>query len=278
MKLVTFHSSEGGPRLGALVGEEVADLSSTGLDMMGAVRGAPATIGILSSALDKAPRRARANLRLLAPIRPGKCLCSGVNYHALVVEAGMSAPPAEPFFFAKLPSSICGPDDEVKKPARTEKMDWEVEFAVVIGRRLHMAAEDEVMPAVFGYTLLNDLSARDVQGKDNQITLGKNFENFAPIGPCIVTADEMSDLSDIQLTTHVNGIKVQDDSTRNWIFTVPQMVAFLSHVMPLEPGDIVSTGTTAGLGMFMKPPRFLVPGDVVEIAATGIGAIRTRIV
>ena len=134
------------------------------------------------------------------------------------------------------------------------------------------------MPAIFGYTLLNDLSARDVQFKENQITLGKNFAGFAPIGPCIVTTDELTDPTSVALTTHVNGRKLQDGSTSDWLFSLPRLISFLSGVMPLEPGDIVTTGTPAGVGIFQNPPVFLHAGDVVEIAATGIGTLRTRIV
>ncbi len=278
MKLVTFMTQDGQARLGAMDGDTVADLSGLSMGLVDLIRGGATALDAARAGLDSAPRTPRSSVRLLAPVVPGKCLASGVNYHALVIEAGMAAPPAEPFFFAKLPSSFVGDDAEVVKPGGTEQLDWEVEFTAVIGRRLHQASEDEVMDAIFGYTLLNDLSARDVQGRDNQITLGKNFTGFGPSGPCIVTTDELSDISDIRVTTHVNGEMVQDDTTANWIFSLPRLVSFLSQVMPLEPGDMVTTGTTAGLGMFMKPPRFLKPGDVVEIAATHVGSIRTKIV
>lgn len=278
MKLVTFDPGDGKSRAGTLTDSGIADLSARFGCIEEIIRGGASALVRAKDAIANAPHLDRSAVRLLAPFRPGKVLCSGVNYHALVVEAGMSAPPSEPFFFAKLPTLICGCEDAVVKPARTEQLDWEAELAAVIGAPLHLASEAEVMDAVFGYTLLNDLSARDIQAKDHQITLGKNFANFAPIGPCVVTADELSDISDIRITTHVNGEKMQDDTSRNWIFSLPQMVSFLSHVMPLEPGDIVTAGTTAGLGLFMKPPRFLQPGDIVEIAASCIGSLSTRIV
>jgi 2-keto-4-pentenoate hydratase/2-oxohepta-3-ene-1,7-dioic acid hydratase in catechol pathway len=186
--------------------------------------------------------------------------------------------PTEPFFFAKLPTSVVGPDDPVAKPEETEQMDYEVEFAAVIGRRLHKAAEAEVMPAIFGYTLLNDISARDVQFKDNQITIGKNFAGFSPIGPCIVTADELTRPDDVALKTRLNGTTLQDGSTSDWLFPLPRLISFLSHYIPLLPGDIVSTGTPAGVGVFRRPQVFMKAGDVVEIEAAGIGVLRTPIV
>ncbi len=134
------------------------------------------------------------------------------------------------------------------------------------------------MPAIFGYTLLNDISARDVQFKDNQITIGKNFAGFAPIGPVIVTADEMQRPDAVALKTRLNGRTLQDGSTSDWLFSLPRLIAFLSRYVPLEPGDIVSTGTPAGVGFFQKPPVFMKAGDVVEIEGEGIGVLRTPIV
>jgi 2-keto-4-pentenoate hydratase/2-oxohepta-3-ene-1,7-dioic acid hydratase in catechol pathway len=134
------------------------------------------------------------------------------------------------------------------------------------------------MPAIFGYTLLNDVSARDVQFKDSQITLGKNFDGFAPIGPCVVTADEMPHPDRVRLMTRLNGRTLQDGSTSDWLFPLPRLIGFLSHVMRLEPGDIVTTGTPAGVGLFQRPPIFMKPGDVVEIEAEGVGILRNSIV
>ena len=186
--------------------------------------------------------------------------------------------PTEPFFFAKLPTSVVGPEAPVVKPVRTEQMDYEVEFSAVIGKQLHKADEAAVMPAIFGYTLLNDISARDVQFKDNQITIGKNFAGFAPIGPCIVTADALPHPDNTALKTRLNGKLLQNGSTSDWLFSLPRLISFLSHYMPLEPGDIVSTGTPAGVGVFQKPQIFMKAGDVVEIEAEGIGILRTPIV
>ena len=278
MKLVTFAAADGTSTLGAIDADSVADLSGIAPSMLALIEGGPAMLGAARAALPKAGRQPLAKVRLLAPVVPGKILCSGVNYKAHALENPKAVMPSEPFFFTKLPSSVCGPDADVARPARVAQMDYEVEFSAVIGKRLFNATEADVMPAIFGYTLLNDLSARDVQFKENQITLGKNFAGFAPIGPCIVTTDELTDPTSVGLTTHVNGRKLQDGSTSDWLFSLPRLISFLSGVMPLEPGDIVTTGTPAGVGIFQNPPVFLHEGDVVEIAATGIGTLRTRIV
>ena len=225
------------------------------------------------------PRIAVKDAKLLAPIpRPGKVLCSGVNYRGHAEENPNAKMPSEPFFFAKLPNAVTGPEARIAHPRQTQQLDFEVEFAVVIGRRLSRATEADVMPALFGYTLLHDVSARDVQFKDNQITLGKNFDGFAPIGPCILTADAMPRPDDVRLMTRLNGKTMQDGSTSDWLFSLPRLIGFLSHVITLEPGDVVTTGTPAGVGLFRKPPLFMQPGDVVEIEAEGIGVLRNFIV
>lgn len=270
-----------GSRLGAIVGDEVAALSE---DVSGSVAELifDASEGYdwlphAQAALPKASRHPLSEVRLLPPLRPGKVLCSGINYRAHATENPNARMPEEPFFFAKLPSSICGHDDEVSR-GRSTQMDYEVEFTAVVGRPLWRASEEEVMPAIFGYTLLNDVSARDIQFKDAQITLGKNLRGFAPIGPCIVTADELTDPGNVRLRTRLNGRTLQDGHTSDWLFPLPRLLSFLSQVMPLEPGDLVTTGTPAGVGVFRNPQVFMAPGDVVEIEAEGIGTLRNRIV
>jgi 2-keto-4-pentenoate hydratase/2-oxohepta-3-ene-1,7-dioic acid hydratase in catechol pathway len=282
MKLITFSPREGERRLhaGVLEGEQVASLTAAGIatSVLEIAEGGAAALSAVRKGLAEAPRYPLADIRLEAPIRPGKVLCSGINYKGHMEENPNAKMPTEPFFFAKLPSSIVGPDVPVAKSPRTEQMDYEVEFAAVIGARLHKAAESEIMAAIFGYTLLNDISARDVQFKDNQITIGKNLAGYAPIGPCIVTADELTRPDDVALKTRLNGRTLQDGSTSDWLFSLPQLISFLSHYVPLEPGDIVTTGTPAGVGVFQKPQVFMKAGDVVEIEAAGIGVLRTPIV
>lgn len=281
MKLVSFSlTNDSRERAGVLDGEEVVNLTDGGVatSMLEIARGGSETLKRVRDGWKTCPRHALAEVKLAAPIRPGQVLCSGINYKGHALENPNAKMPEEPFFFAKLPASVVGPDVPVEKPARTEQMDYEVEFTAVIGRRLHKAEEEDVMPAIFGYTLLNDISARDVQFKDNQITIGKNFAGFAPIGPCIVTADELTQPDNVALKTRLNGRLLQNGSTSDWLFSLPRLISFLSHYVPLEPGDLVSTGTPAGVGVFQKPQIFMKAGDVVEIEAEGIGALRTPIV
>jgi 2,4-didehydro-3-deoxy-L-rhamnonate hydrolase len=280
MKLVTFSRAGHDRHAGVLDGEAVACLTTAGVarSVLEIIEGGATALERARAALGTAPRFGLSEVRLDAPVRPGKVLCSGINYKGHAAENPNARMPTEPFFFAKLPSSVVGPGTPVAKPPETDQMDYEVEFAAVIGRPLHKAVEGDVMPAIFGYTLLNDISARDVQFKDNQITIGKNFAGFAPIGPCIVTADELAAPDRVALRTRLNGRKLQDGSTSDWLFTLPRLVSFLSRYVPLEPGDIVTTGTPAGVGVFRTPPIFMKAGDVVEIEAEGIGTLRTPIV
>ena len=280
MKLVTFQSSSGSPHVGILSGDAIADLTAAGLatTMLEIVEGGLNKLPALKKAAASAPAVPLASVRILAPIKPSKVLCSGINYKGHAEENPNAKMPTEPFFFAKLPTSVVGHEDKIVHSPRVKQLDYEVEFAVVIGKRLSRAAEADVMPAIFGYTLLNDVSARDVQFKDNQITLGKNFDGFAPIGPCIVTADELTDPDNVSLKTRLNGRTMQDGSTSDWLFRLPVLISYLSQTMTLLPGDIVTTGTPAGVGVFQNPQIFMKAGDVVEIEAEGIGILRNSIV
>ncbi len=280
MKLVTF-LGEQGARLGALSGDGVVDLTAAGIaaDMHEMIAGGADLLAAAQAVVaDDAEVLPMGALRLLAPIRPGKVLCSGINYRSHADENPDARMPDYPHFFAKLPSALAGPNDPIEAPAATRQLDYEVELAAVISRRLTRPDEAEVMPAIFGYTLLNDVSARDVQFADNQITTGKNFDRFAPIGPCIVTADEMPRPQAVALRTRLNGRVMQDGSTADWIFPLPRLIGYLAGIMTLEPGDIVTTGTPAGVGLFQRPQVFMRPGDVIEIEAEGIGVLRNTIV
>jgi 2,4-diketo-3-deoxy-L-fuconate hydrolase len=280
MKLYTFEAN-GVAHVGVLDGDNLADLTAAGIagSMMDIIGGWPESLERVRAAMKDAPRRALSGVRILPPIpRPGKVLCSGINYHSHFAENPKAVMPTEPFFFAKLSTSVIGHGDPIEHSERTRQLDYEVEFAAVIGRRLHRAKEEDVMPAIFGYTLLNDVSARDVQFKDAQITLGKNFNGFAPIGPCITTADEMTEPGKVQVRAVLNGRVMQDANTSEWLFPLPRLLSFLSHVMALEPGDIVTTGTPAGVGLFQNPQVFMKAGDVIAIEADGIGRLENRIV
>jgi 2,4-diketo-3-deoxy-L-fuconate hydrolase len=278
MKIYTFQS-EHGPRVGiqrdgGLV--DVSDIVPTVLDL---IRGGPSALKSVGEAtLARNTAVSIDDARLLSPIpNPGKVLCSGINYKGHAEENPNAKMPTEPFFFAKLQSSVIGHGAVIPYAAQTQQLDYEVEFAAVIGRRLAKAEESEVMSAIFGYTLLNDVSARDIQFKDNQITLGKNFNGFAPIGPCIVTKDDLPRPDSTALKTRLNGKLMQDGNTSDWLFSLPRLISFLSHVMALEPGDIVTTGTPAGVGLFQKPPVFMKVGDVIEIEGDGIGLLKNTI-
>jgi 2-keto-4-pentenoate hydratase/2-oxohepta-3-ene-1,7-dioic acid hydratase in catechol pathway len=218
-------------------------------------------------------------VRLRPPLlRPGKILCAGVNYTGHLQENPAAGRPDEPFFFAKLPSGVVGPADAIVKPALTDQLDYEVELAVVIGRLLRHAPPERALEHVAGYTIMNDVSARDIQFRNNQVTLGKNFDTFAPMGPCLVTADEIGDPGRLRLRTWVNGEARQDETTADMIFSVAELLSRLSVVMTLEPGDVVSTGTPAGVGAFRTPPVFLQPGDVVRLEIDGIGRLENQVV
>jgi 2-keto-4-pentenoate hydratase/2-oxohepta-3-ene-1,7-dioic acid hydratase in catechol pathway len=216
-------------------------------------------------------------LSLRAPIRPGKVVAIGLNYRDHAREAGIDIPP-QPLVFAKFPSSVIGPEEPIViDPSLTERVDWEVELGVVIGARMRNVDVDEALDHVFGYTAANDVSARDVQFGDGQWVRGKSFDTFCPLGPVVVTRDEIPDPQSLALRTRVNGETVQDSSTSEMIFGVAELLAFCSRSFTLEPGDVVLTGTPWGCGEFMEPRRSLQPGDVVEVEVESIGVLRNPV-
>lgn len=202
----------------------------------------------------------------------GKIVCVGLNYADHAKEAGMQ-PPAEPVLFMKAVTALSGPNDDVRIPPGATKTDWEVELGIVIGTRARHVAEADALSHVAGYVLANDVSERAWQiERGGQWDKGKSYDTFAPIGPWLVTADEVADPHAIDLWLEVNGQRVQNGSTRNFIFGVPTVVSYISQFLTLEPGDLILTGTPAGVGLGQKPaPRFLKPGDVVRLGATGLG-------
>jgi 2-keto-4-pentenoate hydratase/2-oxohepta-3-ene-1,7-dioic acid hydratase in catechol pathway len=212
------------------------------------------------------------------PLRPGKIVAIGLNYRDHAREAGVDLP-ERPLVFAKFPSSVIGPDEDiVVDRGLTERVDWEVELAVVIGERLRDAAPEAALDAVFGYTVGNDVSGRDAQFADGQWVRAKSFDTFCPLGPAIVTPDEVGDPQALALHTRVNGEVVQDSSTAEMIFGVAELLAFCSRSFTLERGDVVMTGTPWGCGGFMDPPRALHPGDVVETEIERVGVLRNPVV
>ena len=222
---------------------------------------------------------AMAEPSLVAPLRPGKIVAVGLNYRDHVRESG-AAVPSSPLIFAKFPSAVIGPGEPIEVDSRkAERVDWEVELAVVVGRQMRHVAPQDAPDHVFGYTVANDVSARDVQFADGQWVRGKSFDTFCPLGPVVVTAEEIPDPREgLSLRTRVNGELVQDSSTREMIFGVEEILAFCSRHFTLDVGDVVLTGTPWGCGEFMRPPRSLQPGDVVEVEIEGIGLLRNPVV
>lgn len=208
----------------------------------------------------------------------GKVICIGLNYADHAAESGMAVPP-EPVIFLKAPSAISGPDDPVELPRGAEKLDWEVELAFVIGTRAKYVEEAAAMDHVAGYMLANDVSERAFQTeRAGQWTKGKSHDTFFPCGPWLVTRDEIADPQALALGASVNGAVMQAGTTATMVYGVRFLVSYLSRFMTLEPGDIVTTGTPPGVGMGMKPPRFLQPGDVVELTGEGLGTQCQRVV
>lgn len=210
---------------------------------------------------------------LAAPLRPGKIVAIGLNYLDHARESGVEPPP-KPLVFAKFPSTVIGPEETiVLNSGVAERVDWEGELAVVVGGTLRNAEPESALEAVFGYTIANDVSARDVQFADGQWIRGKNLDTFCPLGPVVLTADEVPDPQALALRTTVNGETVQDSTTAEMIFGVAELLAFCSRSFTLEPGDVLLTGTPWGCGEFMDPRRSLADGDRVEVTIPGIGTL-----
>lgn len=204
----------------------------------------------------------------------GKFLCIGLNYIDHAAESGMTVPP-EPVVFAKYNSAVCGPNDPIIIPRGSVKTDWEVELAFVIGKRGKYIAEADALDHVAGYMVCNDVSERSFQiERSGQWSKGKSSDNFGPIGPWLVTRDEVPDPSALQMWLTVNGQTMQKGSTATMVYKVPFLVSYLSQFFTLHPGDVVTTGTPPGVGMGMKPPRYLRAGDVVELGIEGLGTQR----
>lgn len=215
---------------------------------------------------------------LLAPINcPPKIICLGLNYydHAAEQEAEI---PSEPVIFMKPRTAITGPNQPIIKPSFVERLDYEVELAVVVGKKGKNIPVEEAKGYIFGYTIINDVSARCIQFKDRQWTRGKSFDTFAPMGPCITAANQIENPKNLRLRTWVNDELRQNSSTKNMVFNVYQVVHHLSRVMTLEPCDIIATGTPAGVGVFMKPPKFLQPDDKVRVEIEGIGSLQNEVI
>ena len=217
------------------------------------------------------------NAYWFAPVpRPGKIVCVGLNYRDHAAEAGLAVP-TMPVIFSKFPSCVIAPGEPVVMPPTSTQVDFEAELAVVVGRRARNVSAHRAYECVLGYTAFNDVTARDFQFGDGQWQRGKSCDTFAPMGPAIVTADEVPDPHALRIRLTLNGKAMQDSSTSQLIFRVPDLIAFISATTTLEPGDVIATGTPPGVGFARKPPVFLKPGDEMEVHIEGIGGLGTPV-
>ena len=285
MKLVTFNHS-GNVNVGLVRGDQVINLSTVAQNMTSLIEMYSGSFEQLRDQIEPIfggiPLE---NVELLAPI-PGprrNVMCLGLNYaeHAeehYAASGRHTELPEYPIVFTKAPTSINGPYDDIPyDPTVTQELDWEVELAVIIGRKGKNIAVEEAMEYVFGYSVLNDVSARDLQRRHKQFFKGKSLDGTCPMGPWIVTADELTEPHNLRVTSRVNGIVKQDSNTAMMIFDVPSIIHHLSCGMTLLPGDIIATGTPSGVGFARQPPEFLQIGDIVECEVEGIGIIRNKV-
>ncbi|MBX3012468.1 MAG: fumarylacetoacetate hydrolase family protein [Caldilineaceae bacterium] len=284
MKLVTYKPRASTPQLGAIVDNKVvslADASGGALpnDMRAFLElgdeGLKTARRVATKKAAKESGVALGDVKLLAPIpNPNKVIAIGLNYLDHIRETN-SKTPSIPIMFTKYTTSIIGDGDTIHwDPKETEKVDWEVELAVVIGKRAYRVSEESAFDYIVGYTVCNDVSARDLQGeRGDQWIRGKSLDTFCPLGPALVTKDEIADPHNLGLRTIVNGQTMQDSNTSQLLFKIPHLIAYLSRAFTLLPGDVIITGTPPGVGMGMKPPVWLKDGDVVKVEIDGIGSI-----
>lgn len=278
MKLLMFSRPGGPPEAGVLAsGEtEIIPLHGAGISCLYSLiqAGAAGLAKVRNFAATATERVALSGVRILAPIhRPPKFICIGLNYRDHAIESGMAIPEI-PTVFNKFPNTVIGPGDTIVLPKKSSQPDYEAEFAFVIGKTGKHIDGANWRDYVYGYTCVNDVSARDIQLKGTtQWLMGKTFDTFAPMGPYLVTADEIADPHDLNVKLILNGEVMQNSSTKELIFNIPQLLEHLSSVVTLEPGDIVSTGTPPGVGMARKPPVFLKPGDTCVVEVQGIGSL-----
>jgi 2-keto-4-pentenoate hydratase/2-oxohepta-3-ene-1,7-dioic acid hydratase in catechol pathway len=272
MKLLRF-GAPGAEKPGILINNEIFDISAFGEDI-GEKFFETDGINRLADWLKKNQNlpKAPAGVRLGAPFtRPSKIICVGLNYTKHALESKMDIP-KEPILFFKSTTALCGPSDDLIIPRNSVKTDWEVELAVVIGKKASYVDEKNSLDYVAGYCLHNDYSEREFQLERNgQWVKGKSCDTFAPMGPYLVTKDDVKDYNNLKMWLKVNGKMMQDNNTDDMIFEVPFLVSYISQFMTLLPGDVISTGTPAGVGLGFKPPIYLKAGDIVELGIEGLG-------
>lgn len=281
MKLARFADGNGS-RLGVVVDGGIVPLDTIGFDladMYAVIGGGQPLLDRIAAALPGAMPLPLDSVRLMAPLRPGKLLAIGMNYRRHADEArrlGIAVPDNQ-VWFNKQTSCVSGPYDDIVRGV-TEKLDYEIELGLVIGKPAKSVTKDKAMEHVFGYLIVNDVSARDWQMHSPTFTMGKSFDTHGPIGPWIVTADEIPNPHSLGVRCLVNGEIRQESNTEQLIHPIPDEIAYLSTAFTLESGDILSTGTPEGVGVARQPPVFLVPGDVVRCEIDQIGAIENRVV
>jgi 2-keto-4-pentenoate hydratase/2-oxohepta-3-ene-1,7-dioic acid hydratase in catechol pathway len=305
MKLAQFTSvRSSAQRLGILIGERVIDLAALAASVAHSgeeggrwlsgvtdvrdviARGEEAQVeirGLVKQALTRGIAEGEPlahpleSVAFLPPVYPGKIVAIGRNYVDHAIEGG-EAPPSAPLIFTKLPNSLSAHNAPIVLPVISTQVDYEAELAVVIGRRARRVSESDALNYVFGYTLINDVSARDLQFGDGQWVRGKGLDGFAPLGPFITTRDEIADVHALNIEGRLNGDVMQSSNTGKMIFKVPYLISYISQAITLEPGDVIATGTPEGVGIFRNPPIVLKPGDVFEVTIERLGTLRNPVV
>lgn len=294
MKLVVFKRradagrSATGYRIGSLLDDDrIADLTpeffGSGLSQTDILKCFDLELDFLTPAAHAIRSGAaqlfeREEVRLEPPVpRPGKIICIGLNYRDHAEESGMAIP-SSPILFSKFGTSVIGPSDAIELPAESSEVDYEAELAVVVGRRARNVSAADAMNYVFGYMNFNDVSARDMQFADGQWQRGKSCDTFAPMGEFLATVDEIADPHDLRIGFRLNGASLQDSSTSQMIFRIPELIEFISRTITLEPGDVIATGTPPGVGFARTPKVFLKPGDLAEVEIEGLGVLRNPVI
>lgn len=279
MKLIRF-LRDGKILQGIVIDDKVFNLSAIGADYDEAffASGGLVRLKAFVDANRNKLKKEDEPVELISPIaRPSKIVCVGLNYADHAKETG-ATPPAEPVLFMKSTTALCGPFDHIIIPKDSKKTDWEVELVVVIGKKASYVAEENATDYIAGYCLHNDISEREFQlERGGTWDKGKGCDTFAPLGPWLVTPDEIKDVNNLKLWLKLNGKMVQNGTTANLIFKIPFLISYISRFMTLLPGDIISTGTPAGVGLGMNPPTYLKPGDVVELGIDGLGTARQEV-
>jgi 2-keto-4-pentenoate hydratase/2-oxohepta-3-ene-1,7-dioic acid hydratase in catechol pathway len=279
VRLVTYRDRDRSIKPGVLLGEEIVDISGQVDSVKSLIESGPDALARLRNSLQgKTHRIPLAEVELRAPLQnPPRIFCLGLAYRDHAIETHQDIPKV-PTIFLKLTSALNGPRSAVVLPKRTQQLDYEAEFAFVIGTGGKNISADAWEEHIFGYTIMNDVSARDVQMATSQWSLGKSFDTFAPLGPAIVTKDEVPDPHALDIKLTIGGEVLQHSNTRELIFRVPDLIAYLSAITSLEPGDIISTGTPAGVGLGRTPHRWLRPGETIVTEVEGLGQLVNSVV